>query len=147
MKKFDIMIVSGGFDPMHRGHVRLFKAAKNMAHKVIIGLNSDRWLVKKKGKVFMSYGEREEILKALQYVDEIMAFDDTDGTAVDLLARVQRLYPNCLLAFGNGGDRNINNVPERGMCNAYGIEMIWRLGGGKVQSSSDLTKRYKNTNN
>jgi len=138
MKKYDIMILSGGFDPIHKGHVRLFKAAKNMADKVIIGLNSDKWLVKKKEKVFMNYAERAEILMAFKYVDQIIAFNDDDGTAMDLLVRIQRLYPECNLAFGNGGNRTENNVPEKGFCNAYKIDLIWQLGGGKVQNSDKL---------
>ncbi len=138
MKKYDIIILSGGFDPVHKGHIRMFKAAKNMAHKVIVGLNSDSWLVRKKEKCFMNYAERAEIISAFSNVDQVMQFSDSDGTALDLLARVQRLYPECSLAFGNGGDRNEENTPERGFCDAYNIKMVWQLGGGKVQSSSEL---------
>jgi len=139
MKKYDIMVLSGGFDPIHRGHVAMFKAAKNMAYKVIVGINSDDWLVRKKEKVFMNYAERAEITKSIRYVDEVMPFNDIDGSAMDLLVRVQRLYPECNLAFGNGGDRTEKNVPEKGFCGAYKIEMVYHLGGGKVQSSSKLT--------
>lgn len=132
------MILSGGFDPVHKGHVRMMKAAKNMAYKVIVGINSDEWLVRKKGRAFMNYAERAEIISAFKYVDEVMPFNDKDGTAMDLLVRVQQLYPNCSLAFGNGGDRTEDNVPEKGFCSAYKIDMVWSLGGGKVQSSSEL---------
>lgn len=138
MKKYDIMILSGGFDPVHKGHIRMFKAAKNMAEKVIVGINSDEWLVRKKGKVFMNWAERSEIISAIRYVDEIMSFPDDDDTAMDLLVRIHRLYPNCSLAFGNGGDRNEENVPEKGFCESYKIDLVWKVGGGKVQSSSDL---------
>ncbi len=138
MKRYDIMILSGGFDPVHKGHIRMFKAAKNMAHKVIVGINSDSWLVSKKEKCFMNYAERAEIISAFSDVDQVMQFSDTDGTALDLLARVQRLYPDCSLAFGNGGGRTEDNTPERGFCDAYNVEMVWQLGGGKVQSSSEL---------
>ena len=138
MKKYDIMILSGGFDPVHKGHIRMFKAAKNMAYKVIVGINSDEWLVRKKGKVFMNYAERSEIILALKYVDEVMPFNDKDDTAMDLLVRVHQLYPNCSLAFGNGGDRTDKNTPEKGFCGAYKIDSIYQVGGGKVQSSSDL---------
>jgi len=138
MKKYDIMILSGGFDPVHKGHIRMFKAAKSMAYKVIVGVNSDKWLIRKKDKLFMNYAERAEILKAIKYIDEVMAFNDDDETAMDLLIRVQRLYPECSLAFGNGGDRNATNIPEKGFCDAYKIDLVYNVGGGKVQSSSEL---------
>jgi len=137
-KKYDIMILSGGFDPVHKGHVRMFKAAKNQAHKVIVGANSDTWLVRKKGKVFMNWSERAEILRAFKYVDEVVSFNDEAGDAMDLLTRVQRLYPECSLAFGNGGDRNETNIPEKGYCEAYNIDLCFNVGGGKIQSSSTL---------
>lgn len=140
IKKYDIMILSGGFDPVHKGHVRMFKAAKNMARKVIVGINSDAWLVRKKGKAFMNFAERAEIVNAFKYVDEVMMFSDLDETAIELLTHIQRLYPNCSIAFGNGGDRTDSNTPERGFCNAYNIDMVYQLGGGKVQSSSELVE-------
>lgn len=138
MKKYDIIILSGGFNPIHKGHIRLFKAAKNLAHKVIVGLNSDSWMVSKYGKTFMNYAERAEIISAIKYVDEVMPFSDEDGTAIDILTRVQRLYPSCSIAFGNGGDRTEKNTPEKGFCNAYRIDMLFGLGGDKIQSSSKL---------
>ena len=138
-KKYDIVIVSGGFDPIHRGHIRMFKGAKSLGHKVICGLNSDRWLVKKKGKAFMNFAERSEILEAIQYIDEVMSFkDDADGTAIDLLTKVQSLYPNMTIAFVNGGPVEKEATPEKGFCHAYNIDMLWNIGGNKIQSSSDL---------
>ena len=142
MKKYDIVIVSGGFDPVHKGHVRMFKGAKALGHKVICGANSDQWLVNKKGKAFMSFAERSEILEAFQYIDEVMTFkDDAEGSAINLLTQVQQLYPNCTIAFANGGDRTTKNTPEQGFCNAYNIDMIWNIGGGKIQSSSELLEK------
>jgi len=138
MKKYDIVIVSGGFDPIHKGHIRLFKAAKSMGYKVIVGLNSDKWLVKKKGQVNMSYAERAEILRAIKYVDEVMNFDDTDGTAMDLIFRVKNLYPECHLAFGNGGNTTPQNVPEKTFCEAYQIDMLWNLGGGIFKNAHQI---------
>ena len=97
-KKYDIMILSGGFDPIHKGHVRMFKAAKNMAHKVILGLNSDSWLVRKKGKTFMNWAERAEILRGFKYIDEVVAFNDDDEeqeiNAEDILEEFARIYKN-----------------------------------------------------
>jgi len=142
-KKYDIMILSGGFDPVHKGHVRMFKAAKNMAYKVIVGLNSDDWLVRKKGKAFMNWSERAEIVKAFKYVDEVFPFGDKDDTAMELLVRIKNLYPECSLAFGNGGDRKEGNVPEQGYCKAYNIDLVYNVGGGKVQSSSELIENNR----
>ena len=90
----------------------------------------------------MSFAERSEILEAFQYVDEVMAFkDDAEGSAINLLTQVQQLYPNCTIAFANGGDRTNKNTPEQGFCNAYNIDMIWNIGGGKIQSSSELLEK------
>lgn len=138
IKKYDIMILSGGFDPVHKGHVRMFKAAKNMSRKVIVGVNSDAWLVRKKGKGFMNFSERAEIVAGFRFVDEVMMFSDADETAIELLVHVQKLYPDLSIAFGNGGDRTDENTPEKGFCDAYNIDMVWQVGGGKVQSSSEL---------
>jgi cytidyltransferase-like protein len=138
MKKYDIVILSGGFDPVHKGHVRMFNSAKEMGHKVIVGVNSDTWLVRKKGRSFMNFSERAEILKSFRSVDEVMSFNDDDNSAINLLVRVQTLYPECTIAFANGGDRVESNIPEKGFCRAYNIDMIWKVGGEKVQSSSEL---------
>lgn len=144
MKKYDIIILSGGFDPVHKGHIRMFKAARNIAHKVIVGLNSDAWLVRKKKKAFMNFAERAEIITAFRDVDQVIQFNDADETALDLLVRVQRLYADCSLAFGNGGNRNEENTPEKGFCNAYNIDMLWKLGGSKVQSSRAIISQNGN---
>jgi len=138
------MILSGGFDPVHKGHVRMFKAAKEMAHKVILGINSDDWLVRKKGKSFMTEEERWEILSAFKYIDEVVTFDDADDTATSLLLKIKKLYPTSTIAFGNGGDRVIDNTPEKQFASAYDIDMVYNLGGEKIQSSSDLIKNNLN---
>ena len=136
-KKYDIVIVSGGFDPMLDHHVDLLQGAKAQGHKVIAGLNSDKWLVNKKGKPFLNFKTRSRILSAVEYVDEVMSFNDDDGTAIDLLTRVQRLYPECSIAFANGGgDRGKGQVPEEGFCKAYNIELLWSVGGSHKKNSS-----------
>ena len=137
-KKYDIVIISGAFGPIHRGHVRLFKGAKAIGHKVVLGLNSDEWVVKTRGKVFMDWAERAEVLREFTNVDEVVSFNDKDGTALDLIMRVKQLYPELKIAFANGGGRNEKNTPEAGMCNAYGIDMVFNAGGGIVQSSTDI---------
>ena len=143
MKKYDVVVVSGGFDPLHQGHVRMLKNAKALGRRVFLGLNSDRWLVEQKGFVFMNWKERAYILDTLYCVDEVIGFNDMDGTAVDLLTRVQRLFPENSIAFANGGDRTAENTPEQGFCQAYNIDMIFDVGGNKIQSSTDLIDRVK----
>lgn len=149
-KKYDVMVLSGGFDPVHIGHIRMMQAAKQMAHTVIIGLNSDEWLTRKKGKPFMQFEERREILEALECVDRVWAFKDDDGTANDLLMKVRGLLVSALnnheltVAFGNGGDRTTDNVPEQEMCERLKIDMVWGVGGeDKPQSSSWLINNAK----
>jgi D-beta-D-heptose 7-phosphate kinase/D-beta-D-heptose 1-phosphate adenosyltransferase len=142
-KKYDIVIISGAFGPIHRGHVRLFKGAKSIGHKVILGLNSDQWVVNQRGKVFMDWAERAEVLREFRNVDEVLSFNDSDGTALDLIIRVKKMYPELKIAFANGGNRTESNTPESGMCSAYGIDMIFNAGGGIVQSSTQIIENVK----
>ena len=138
-----VVILSGGFDPVHIGHLRMFKAAKNENAIVIVGANSDAWLSRKKGKPFMVESERIEILEGFKYIDFVYTFDDRDDTACDLIEKVSLKYKNnknIKIFFGNGGDRNLTSTPEIKYCERNNIEMLWGLGGGKIQSSSDLIK-------
>jgi len=141
MKK--IIILSGGFDPIHIGHVRMFKAAKEIESTVVVGVNSDEWLSRKKGQPFMKETERIEILNSLKYIDSVISFDDSDDTACDLIKKVLGLYKNndVKIFFGNGGDRTSKTTPEIKFCKQNDIEMLWNLGGGKIQSSSNLIDR------
>ena len=142
MKK--IIILSGGFDPVHKGHIRMFKAAKEFPSIVIVGANSDKWLIRKKGSAFMCWEERREILESVRFIDEVCSFNDDDGSACDLIRIVNERFcddENCSIAFGNGGDRTNSNSPEVDYCFDNNIELIWGLGGGKIQSSSDLINR------
>jgi len=123
--------ISGGLDPIHIGHVNMIQAAAKLGD-VIVVLNSDEWLKRKKGYVFMPYREREYLLKQLKGVTEVSAVDDTDGTVCEAL---QRLRPDM---FGNGGDRTSENTPETATCQKLNIDMIWNLGGKKIQSSRGL---------
>ena len=141
-----IIILSGGFDPVHKGHVRMFQAAKSFPSTVIVGLNSDDWLTRKKGKPFMSWSERKEILDAMSCIDYIYKFDDSDDSACDLIRIVQReneANKDVKIYFGNGGDRTNTNSPEVDFCNENNIEILWGVGGEKIQSSSDLIKASK----
>jgi len=138
----EIIILSGGFDPLHIGHLRMFKAAKERGAVVIVGSNSDAWLTRKKGQPFMPQAERVEILKAIKYIDYVYTFDDSDDSACNLIEKVINKYKDdkVKLFFGNGGDRTIESTPEIEYCDENGIEMLWEVGGGKIQSSSDLIK-------
>jgi len=123
--------ISGGLDPVHIGHINMIKAASKLGDVIVI-LNSDEWLKRKKGYVFMPYEERKCLLKQLKGVTAVSAVDDTNGTVCEAL---RRLKPDM---FGNGGDRTYENTPEMATCQELNIEMIWKLGGKKVQSSSGL---------
>ena len=125
--------LSGGFDPTHVGHLRMMQEASKHG-RVIIILNSDGWLMRKKGYIFMSYGERKEILEGFSCVSEVVSVDDSDNTVCEA---IDRLRPNY---FGNGGDRKNDNVPEVDLCKKIEVELIWNLGGLKIQSSSDLVQ-------
>ena len=146
----NIIIVSGGFDPVHKGHIRMFREAANFGANVIVGLNSDEWLTRKKGKSFMKWDERAEILESCKFINQIIPFDDSDDTASDAIKRVFDMYnadsSDYNIYFANGGDRKLGNVPEFDNCRELGVVMLWNFGGGKIQSSSDLTKNWENKN-
>ena len=134
-KPSDIVVVSGGFDPLHRGHARLFNEAKRLGHKLVCGLNSDAWIVKKNGRVSLNFGERSEIISSFRSVDEVISFNDSDDSAINLLTRIQSLYPECSICFANGGPMEEKNTPESGFCRAYGIDMLWNVGGDSPRSA------------
>ena len=138
----NIIILSGGFDPVHKGHVRMFEAASKLGY-VAVGINSDKWLIRKKEKYFMPFSERKEILESIKFVDEVVGFNDDDDTACDLIQTVYSKYNKKYnVFFGNGGDRTNDTTPEVEFCLKNNIEMIWELGGGKIQSSSILLKNW-----
>ena len=108
-----LIVVSGGFDPIHSGHIAYFKSAKSHGDKLIVALNSDAWLEKKKGKFFMPFHERRSIVEAIKYVDEVISFeDDEKGSCINALEAIKKTYPNEEIYFANGGDRDKKNIPE-----------------------------------
>ena len=134
----NVIIVSGGFDPVHKGHIRMFREAANLGANVIIGLNSDDWLSRKKGKPFMKWDERAEILESCKFVSQVMSMNDSDDTANDIIKQVSDKYEGYNIYFANGGDRGKGNVPELDVCKDLNVTMLWGIGGGKIQSSSWL---------
>lgn len=139
-----IVVLSGGFDPVHEGHISMFIDACNNYDEVVVGINSDDWLTRKKGKPFMSFSSREAVLRSIKYIDRVLSFNDEDNTAVSLLKDVQSLYPNNKLTFGNGGDRSQANYPELDFCLSNNIDVDDTLGGSKkMNSSSTLLDSWK----
>jgi len=131
------ILVSGGFDPPHIGHVRMFKEAAEWG-RVVVAINSDEWLMRKKGYVFMPWEERAEIISEFLSVDSVLKFDDSDNTACEA---IRNFKPD---AFANGGDRKKDNTPEMDLCDQMGIQMLWGIGGkDKPQSSSWLVNNLK----
>ena len=123
------VMVSGGFDPIHVGHLRMIQEAAQYGDVIVVA-NSDDWLIRKKGYNFMSWEDRKELIEGYAEVKEVIAVDDSDGTVCDALRKVKPTY------FANGGDRTDDNTPEKQVCKDLGIEMIWNVGGGKLRSSS-----------
>ena len=140
-KEYDIIILSGGFDPPHVGHIRMIQDAASRCDWVIVGANSDEWLMRKKGYVFMKFEERLEMLRNIKNVRFAAGFDDNDDTASDLIKNVRKMHPDRKIAFGNGGDRKRENTPEMKACVVERVDMIWGVGGdNKAQSSSTLVE-------
>jgi D-beta-D-heptose 7-phosphate kinase/D-beta-D-heptose 1-phosphate adenosyltransferase len=138
----EVVVLSGGFDPVHDGHVAMFEAAAHKYDYVVVGLNSDEWLARKKGKAFMPYHVRESILKSIKWVDEVWEFDDSDDSANALLHHASLQFAN--VTFGNGGDRKNGNFPELDYCKLAGIDIDDTLGGtSKINSSSDFLAQWR----
>lgn len=135
-------VVSGGFDPLHSGHINyIYQARKIFKSPVIVLLNSDEWLIRKKGAYFMPYTERMTVLASLKPVMGVYRFNDDDNTCIDGLALLNGMFSNRLV-FCKGGDRTADNTPEQDFCKMMGIHMQFGVGGGKTQASSDLLKDY-----
>jgi cytidyltransferase-like protein len=137
-----LIVVSGGFDPIHSGHIAYFKSAKSHGDKLIVALNSDAWLKKKKGKFFMPFDEREAIVASIKYVDKVIGFeDDSKGSCINALEAIKKAYPSDEIYFANGGDRDKKNIPEMSV---LGINFLFSVGGdNKKNSSSWILNKWK----
>lgn len=138
-----VVVITGGFDPIHRGHIEYIKAAKELGNILIVGVNSDEWLVRKKGRSFMPFEDRVAIISELQQVDYAIPFDDRDGTAKDAIAWARKVFPERTIVFANGGDRTSDNIPEMDFVDDN-IEFVFGVGGeDKTNSSSWILEEWK----
>ncbi len=141
----NIVLVTGGFDPLHSGHIAYFKEAKKLGDKLIVGVNSDDWLTRKKGRPFMPFKERIAIIRELDVVDDIISFDDSDNSACGAIYKSMATNGRCKIIFANGGDRTQTNSPEY---TTYGdhasVEFVFGVGGDdKINSSSWILEEWK----
>ena len=139
-----VVLVTGGFDPLHSGHISLLKSAKQIApmSALAVGLNSDYWLTKKKGQPFLPLEERITIVRSLEMVDNVLEFADSDGSAIEAIEQCLQIYDKVI--FANGGDRHNENTPEfERFKNDDRVVFRWAVGGlGKVQSSSWILDKW-----
>jgi D-beta-D-heptose 7-phosphate kinase/D-beta-D-heptose 1-phosphate adenosyltransferase len=134
-----IVLITGGFDPLHSGHITYIQAARKLAGKtgkLIVGVNSDAWLKSKKDYVVLDVDQRADIIENITGVDSVIEFDDSDGTAIDAIEQVKKMHPKDDIIFANGGDRTKDNIPEMKI---KGVTFKFGVGGReKVYSSSDI---------
>jgi len=136
-------IVSGGFDPIHEGHIAMIVESAKQSDGVIVLANSDEWLCRKKGKNFYSFATRYAILENIKGVIDVLGFDDSDNSACDGIKRVREKYPDADLVFANGGDRTKDNIPEMAACAENNVGMVFGVGGeNKTNSSSWILKKW-----
>lgn len=141
-----VVLVTGGFDPLHSGHIEYFKAAKQLGDILIVGLNSDDWLTRKKGKPFLPWEERATIVSELKDVARVINFDDNDGSAKNAVRKVRAIYPTAQIVFANGGDRTKDNIPEMDLLSEMlHLEFVFGVGSeNKKNSSSWILKSWQN---
>jgi cytidyltransferase-like protein len=136
-----VVVCTGGFDPLHSGHIEYLKASKALGNILVVGVNSDAWLDRKKGRAFMPGPERVTILENLKFVDHCILFNDDDDTAIEAIHNAKELYPNSQIIFANGGDRTKDNIPEMAIKD---VEFAFGIGGeNKKNSSSWILDEWK----
>ena len=139
----NIVLITGGLDPLHSGHIAYFKAAKALGDILVVGVNSDAWLTRKKGSPFMPYTERASIVRNIVGVDFVIDFDDSDNSAKRAIWMVRQSYPNDKIIFANGGDRTDENIPEMDIQD-QNLEFVFGVGGfNKANSSSWILQEWK----
>lgn len=131
----NIVLITGGFDPLHAGHIAYFAEARKLGDLLILGLNSDPWLTRKKGRPFMDWNNRLAVTRNIRGVDFVIEFDDSDGSSVDAIHKVRSRYPDAKIIFANGGDRTQDNIPEMKVVDPN-IEFVFGIGGTNKQNSS-----------
>ena len=140
-------IVSGGFDPIHEGHIEMIKASAAASDGVIVLVNSDEWLIRKKGKSFQNFHTRKTICENLKGVICALDFDDSDNSASDGIRKVRAMYPNDHLVFANGGDRGKDNIREDAVCAECHVDKVFGVGGcNKANSSSWILEKWEKNN-
>lgn len=136
-----VVLCTGGFDPLHSGHIEYFRAAKRLGDVLVVGVNSDSWLRRKKGREFMPSYERIKIIENLKMVDHCILFNDTEDHAIEAIRNVKMMYPNSEIIFANGGDRTAENIPEM---SEPDVEFEFGVGGeNKMNSSSWILEEWK----
>ena len=144
VKAKKIALVTEGFDPLHSGHIQYISSASKLADYLVVGVNSDEWLTRKKGNYFLPHEERMIILKALSLVDEVILFNDSDETSIDAINKLKTRFKGSKIIFCNGGDRDIRNIPEyKVFHNDQDIEFKFGVGGtNKINSSSLVLDKW-----
>lgn len=139
----NIVLITGGFDPIHKGHLSYIDASKELGSKLIVGVNSDEWLARKKGRSFMPIDERVAILFALGSVDGVMTFDDSDDSGKDAIVKLRAEFPDSHIIYANGGDRTKTNIPEMDLDDSN-VSFEFGVGGeDKKNSSSWILQEWK----
>jgi cytidyltransferase-like protein len=140
-----IVLITGGFDPLHSGHIAYINAARELGDVLIVGVNSDEWLRRKKGQEFMPWEERATIIAALHKVDRVINFNDSDNSAKDAIRKVRAIDPSARIIFANGGDRTKENIPEMDLLEEMlHLDFVFAVGGeDKKNSSSWILQEWK----
>ena len=138
-----VVLVTGGFDPLHSGHIAYFNAAKDLGDVLVVGVNSDDWLTRKKGRAFMPMEERRCIIANLAVVDHTVTYDDSDNSSKNAILEVRQMYPEATIIFANGGDRTDKNIPEMDILDDN-LQFVFGVGGfDKANSSSWILEEWK----
>jgi len=141
--KHRVVVVTGGFDPIHSGHLEYLRCAKSLGDTLVVGLNTDDWLTRKKGKPFLPMYEREQVLNSIRHVDNVIHFNDDDNTAINCIEKILKIYLLADIIFANGGDRTENNTPEFTHFKDHDrVRFEYNVGGSKTNSSSTILDKW-----